>query len=566
MNDDVELGTAIAAIDNQINEALSSARRFRDVWGGGRLKSRSGFEALVLSSEEEIEHEFFKSGQDFFIRTHIVNPIMHSLFDLCRVQVSWPKSVIIFQADNDRYEQSNPIEFIVSAGDKRVGYRYTDLDNLSLDRVSRLMAEHSIERLVVVDWSGAEPSALKQSDHELRIGNSIRIDRVTSAELFDEFFPAGLYGEFISRVHSAIRQAEEIVGYQVVPRFSIPRLASFKTEMLDGIHKTISSLRDEDFECVNNKVKYGLTEKDQAMLDQAFFHDGWGRSLGGTKGFAKCLMTSEYLRAAFRQGGEFDYTSIVCGYLKAVEQLANELMLATLGTPGSESLYMATFKKRARFAQYHRAFGWSRDEPHVVFSSENQKYFETSLVSIANLLHDNEGAWRISESGRHFVLLRIRRFAKKDRNGYFHKDNFTDYDEVQKIRVDAISLLYFLVGGYSIPGNRHKQLQVLGMENVAYDNLYHKIEKIPLEDFALKFEGEGLVKSIRLSKQPATEYDEYGLVKSTILFIKVDGHWGFRERESGDTANNAEVLEVSRQHIPSKMWYVKHDGTAVQFW
>ena len=43
MNDDVELGTAIAAIDNQINEALSSARRFRDVWGGGRLKSRSGF-------------------------------------------------------------------------------------------------------------------------------------------------------------------------------------------------------------------------------------------------------------------------------------------------------------------------------------------------------------------------------------------------------------------------------------------------------------------------------------------------------------------------------------------
>ena len=104
MNDDVELGTAIAAIDNQINEALSSARRFRDVWGGGRLKSRSGFEALVLSSEEEIEHEFFKSGQDFFIRTHIVNPIMHSLFDLCRVQVSWPKSVIIFPADNDRYE------------------------------------------------------------------------------------------------------------------------------------------------------------------------------------------------------------------------------------------------------------------------------------------------------------------------------------------------------------------------------------------------------------------------------------------------------------------------------
>lgn len=569
MSNDVELGEAIAIIDEQIDKALAQTRRFRDVWGNGRRESRNGFKTLVQPPQEEIDYDFFRSSQESSIRSNLINPILSSLFNLYGIEASWPKGPIVVWSDNVSYEKVNPIEFVIAAGNERTGYRYTAPDNLTSGDIARLLRGLSIDRLAVIDWSGREAGSLKQSDNELCIGGSELITSITSAEFFDEFFPIGLYEEFVSRIRAAIRLGEEITGYQVVSRLSMPRLASFRTEMLSDVRKIIDGLEDHHDRLVisgRGRTEYRLSKKDRDVLDDAFFREGWGRSLSGTRGFAKCLATSEYLQNAFRQGGEFDYTAIVCGYLKAVEQLANDLMRATLGTPGSESLYIATYKRGRSYPRNHRAFEWQEETPHVQFTLQNERFFSTTLGPLANLLHDNEGAWRISDEGRHFVLLKLRAFADKDRNGYFHKDNFTDYEEVQTIREDAITLLYFLIGGYSIPGDRDRQLKVLGMENVAYDDMFFKLSRIRIQNFILKFEGGEPVKAIRLFKQPAVEYDEYGLVKTNVLFVRVEDHRGHHEWESIETVDKADVFEVGREHIPSEIRYVKRDGTEVRFW
>ena len=441
---DAKFDEAIVIIDKQISAALRTTRKFRDIWGNGKLSYRKhtgGFATLIQPTQEEVEYDFFKSSMEFSVRNNIVNPILDSLFKLYDIDAGWPEGPIIVWSNNARHEMTNPIEFAIRTNEGMVGYRYTVPDMLTAEEVDDILDAWSIDRIVVIDWTGERAEEPSKQNEELCIGGSDSVSRITSAEFFDEFFTAELYDEFISRIRSAVQTAEDIIGFQAISSLTMPRLAPFRASVIDEVQHVIDRLPEDLAVAGSDGTVYRLTDEDRTALNDAFFNDGLGRCLSGTKGFARCFTTSEYLRKAFSQGGEFDHTAVVCGYLKAVEQIADELMRATLGTQGSESLYIATFKRRN--CEYRRPFDWSDETPHVQFAYRNRRRFSTTLPPLANLLHDNATAWRISDEGRHYVLLKLRAFADKDRNGYFHKDNFTDFSEVQKIREDTIALMYF---------------------------------------------------------------------------------------------------------------------------
>lgn len=164
------------------------------------------------------------------------------------------------------------------------------------------------------------------------------------------------------------------------------------------------------------------------------------------------------------------------------------------------------------------------------------------------------------------MLLKIRDFAGKDRNGYFHKDNFTDLGEVNRIRQDAIALLYYLLGGYVIPGSKEKALETLGLKHVSYSEMYMKLAEIPLTDFVLEFEGLNLVKAVRPFEQPVIEYDDYGLVSSKIFFVRVDSYRGARERELTEAVSKDDLIVVDRDNMPSRVFFIKRSGERVQVW
>ncbi|WP_165172821.1 hypothetical protein [Adlercreutzia sp. ZJ242] len=572
MSSDDKLKEAIALIDRQIAKALRTTRGFRQVWSNGKLSYRKklgGFATLMQPSQEEVEYAFFKSSLESSVRNNIVNPILVSLFELYSIDASWPERSIIAWSNNISYERVNPIEFVITANSETVGYRYTTPDTLTSDDIADILKKWELDRIVAIDWSGDSTETLQQSDVELCIGNDEGITRISSAGFFEGFFSGELYVEFVGRIRKAVDKAEDIIGFQAISQLSMPRLAPFRAELAKDVRQVIEGLPNDLAAMDTADTVYHLSSEDHIALDRAFFNEGLGRSLSGTKGFARCFTTSEYLRKAFRQGGEFDYTAIVCGYLKAVEQLANDLMLATLETEGAENLFIHTHNtKDKKRHQTRTPFDWTSETPHVQFIPENKKLFDTTLASLANLLHDNKNAWRISDNGRHYVLLKLRAFAKKDRNGYFHKDNFTDSCEVNKIREDAIALLYFLIGGYIIPGSQNKQREVLGIKHVPYNDLYMKLSYIPMHvhNFVIEFGGHDPIMAIRLCEQPEIEYDEYGLVTSKVYFVKVDDHRGNHEWESIETVNKADVIEVSRESMPSKLHFVKRGGEQVRLW
>lgn len=569
MNADAQLEKAVALIDEQIASALRTTYKFREHWSGGKLDFRrqaGGFATLIQPSQEQVEYDFFKASIEFSVRNNIVNPILGSLFALYGIDATWPKGSTVVWSNNEKHESVNPIEFLISTNCETVGYRYTFPDSLTAMEVDEILDAWGISRIVVVDWSAAEIEELKRCPKELCAEGFDNVFQISSSGFFKKFFPEALYDEFVYRIRDAVVRVEDIIGLQAISSLSMPRLAPFRASLIDEIHRTVDGFPESNYTVQSNHTTFRLVDEDQKVLNKAFFDDGLGHCLAGTKGFARCLTTSEYLRRSFLRGGEFDYTSIVCGYIKAVEQLAYELMLATLGEPGSEKLFIATAKKGNRAVVYKRPFDWSREAKHIQFVESNKRWFSTTLVALANLLHDNKEAWRISDEGRHFVLLKTRDFAGKDRNGYFHKDNFTDLDEVNRIRQDAIALLYYLLGGYVIPGSKEKALETLGLKHVSYSEMYMKLAEIPLTDFVLEFEGRNPVKAVRPFEQPAIEYDGYGLVSSKVLFVRVDSYRGARERELTEAASKDDLIVVGRDNMPSKLFFVKRNGERVRFW
>lgn len=569
MNAGVQLEKAVALIDEQIASALRTTYKFRERWSGEKLDFRrraGGFATLIRPSQEQVEYDFFKASIEFSVRNNMVNPILGSLFAIYGIDATWPKGSTVVWSNNEKHESVNPIEFLISTNCETVGYRYTFPDSLTAMEVDEILDTWGISRIVVIDWSAAEIEELKRCPKELCVEGFDSVFQISSSGFFKKFFPEALYDEFVYRIRDAVARVEDIIGLQAISSLSMPRLAPFRASLIDEIHRTVDGFPESTYTVKSNHAMYRLVNEDQKLISKAFFDDGLGRCLVGTKGFARCLTTSEYLRRSFLQGGEFDYTSIVCGYIKAVEQLSYELMLATLGTPGSENLFIATPTKGKGAIEYRRPFDWSKKTRHVQFVESNRERFSTNLVSLANLLHDNETAWRISDEGRHFVLLKIRDFAGKDRNGYFHKDNFTDLGEVNRIRQDAIALLYYLLGGYVIPGSKEKALETLGLKHVSYSEMYMKLAEIPLTDFVLEFEGRNPVKAVRPFEQPAIEYDDYGLVSSKIFFVRVDSYRDARERELTEAVSKDDLIVVDRDNMPSRVFFVKRSGERVQVW
>lgn len=373
MNADVQLEKAVALIDEQIASALRTTYKFRERWSGEKLDFRrraGGFATLIRPSQEQVEYDFFKASIEFSVRNNMVNPILGSLFAIYGIDATWPKGSTVVWSNNEKHESVNPIEFLISTNCETVGYRYTFPDSLTAMEVDEILDTWGISRIVVIDWSAAEIEELKRCPKELCVEGFDSVFQISSSGFFKKFFPEALYDEFVYRIRDAVARVEDIIGLQAISSLSMPRLAPFRASLIDEIHRTVDGFPESTYTVKSNHAMYGLVNEDQKLISKAFFDDGLGRCLVGTKGFARCLTTSEYLRRSFLQGGEFDYTSIVCGYIKAVEQLSYELMLATLGTPGSENLFIATPTKGKGAIEYRRPFDWSKKLG--MFNSSNQ--------------------------------------------------------------------------------------------------------------------------------------------------------------------------------------------------
>ena len=518
-------------------------------------KKSSAFPILKLGNDAFYEYAYFERTLEWFVRDLLINKILRELFMIHDIKSIWLDNKNYVQYSTEAIEDIFPVEFTILTNGKKIGVRYADL---CTEEVDELMKKCEVERILQIKWVD-ELTDYEESQKEY--------DVITPTDFFKEYLSMSEYHLFMLKVLPAIEAANAEIGFETIPRLSLRYLSNFKADVDAFLCNTA-------FEQMRFQVLPGSKEKkplydqvlspdDYEILDRNFKQRGLYKALLGTEGFAKCFITAEYQFQVFKQGYSFDYTSVVCGYLKAVEQLLYKLLQINLDFPSQDVLWI---KKNSLIIPKEKYVLGETVQPNpetrkpkVVFKRELEEYFDITLGPMIRFLYDNKNGWEISDDGQSKVHSFLLYFASSCRNGYFHKENIDDFEMVSRIRNDAILIFYLLLGGYKLTGDHQKDMDKLGINDDSFDRMYKKIQELPrsVKKFILYFDGQKPLKAYRHFTQEATVYDNNGSVAaSEIIFVAVDEF----SRDEYDCAMQGRYREnefaLRRDNMPAKISYL----------
>lgn len=224
----------------------------------------------------------------------------------------------------------------------------------------------------------------------------------------------------------------------------------------------------------------------------------------GTKDYAESIITAEWLRDSMKKARAIDLTIIALGYFKAVEQLLYKI----LEVSGCE------------------------------YVSEDSTLGDMAIEFRDNL--DNLDLVRGDLIYKTRKYIRESIFDYKDlRNGYLHKHNIHEWDEIENIREATFNIIFLLLGGCVLTEERKNEL---GYSEKTFTDYYRLCEYVNFhsgELFFLDFD-DGREEQIGFGVfDRNARVDEEGMVYSGVYFKEI--------RENGN------VVCMKEEHLPHKI-------------
>lgn len=566
MKEKVALAQVETVIDKNVDVFLQKVKDISEIGPFAKSKKDTpGFPILKPANYEYYEYEYFEHSLEWYIRDHLVNAVFAELFDLYGIESTWPSNETIHvRFSNERIEDEYPFEFIVCQTGKNIGYRFTSLC-MENSQLKALFKKYHLEFIKTIDWS--DNDSIKSAKESYGVSEKYRtqVVNVTLKSVFKEYFSEEVFSVYISKARAAVEKAHFEIGLQTIPQLSLRYLSGFKADVLLSL--TESDFRSMRYQKTNeNGYTNGIVAdtiplEDYDIIDANFKTMGLYRALIGDEDFAKCFITSEYLYQIFKSGSNFDFTSVVSGYLKSIEQLLYKIMIFALASGGDDVLWIKAkkFKKDNPNFRNNPALLPNKKVSQVLFKTENEKHFDIALAPLIWFLHDNVNGWHISAKGREVAHSYLQNYSQECRNEHFHKDNIYNFNDVVRIRNNTLILLYLLIGGCKMSGSLEEDYKLLGIKDDSYNRLYKKLKEIDrsVKNFYLEFESSVEIKTVRLYSQERPSYDANGDVQSKIIFVKVDDFC--IEDYDKFLANISEEDKVilSRNNMPQKVWIVK---------
>ena len=233
-------------------------------------------------------------------------------------------------------------------------------------------------------------------------------------------------------------------------------------------------------------------------LFQSFFSDstledmqkqyvlkGFFNSILGNNEYSQSFITSEWLFHSLDGKRNFDYTSVISGYLKSIEQLLFKIVMLNIENNCKISMSKATdvvrkvknsnIRTYKRDGSYWKEIGLSdHNYIYIDLTQEQKQYMDSSIGAFEYFLRFNQHIF-IDPSTSETIADMVSCFRAECRNGYFHTHNLNDWTVVKKIRDNAIYLYFVLLGGIRVPLEKQNELGI--MSNDRFDELCKRIRE-----------------------------------------------------------------------------------------
>ena len=515
-------------------------------------------------------------------RVFLINPIFKMLMDVYGINNDWQYGNTFgkYTISTREYEMSSYVEFIAELNGENVGVRYTKA-SYSTEEVMIMNRDYQylyqkesipgfkkiskIDKLYALDWSGI--SELELEKIHLRDPNGRKLtEDMTVKKFFLSFFSKETYELFLQISKKAMSDAKDIIGLRVIPQLLPNNMLNFKQAILEKIDEYSMDVIRYDFE--DNSFEENMSKEDINIIKKSFYEDGLRESLIGNSDFAKSFITSEYLYMTMQRRLSIDYTVIVVGYLKSIEQLLYLLYVSAF--KGNEGMfYWDTCKGKKNFDDKLPNY---RQNPYDVPDKEKkqEKYYHKKknrkyapeIGELTRFLRYYHEMWRISEDGKEYVFKCLEDFRRSCRNSNFHKDNIepSQYSQVVRIRNNTLVCLYYLLGGFELLDDSIEKNEQLGIIDYRFECLYNDIRQRRIRFFEVCYEGTSKYVICYLNDDSDANYYETGELKNTQLkFLRTSYQKeDVNIKELNELMNNAEYVKentiiITRDTMPNKV-------------
>lgn len=473
-----------------------------------------GFPIFGVSSKDYHEQVYFQSYLESYTRK-MINGILKSIIDYeVSDEIKWPEfdySGIYNGYTNSEYESEFGFEFINV--DRKIGYRYS---SFHYDEIDSLLSPGSIENIKLVLWQDEVAS--------FEFGNDCA-SVITLWELFQELFEEmncdeikAMYDLFVEYATNAVEQANSMISLTTMPGFTSAYLHKNRVEIVSDLEKDVSSA--QSFYVKNTNYK-DTEEKSKDLvsvykLHELFLQKKYAYAFVGTTAYAKSFLTSEYLYRYFKKNPMFDYTPIVSGYIKSVEQLLFSIC--------------TTYRNTKRIWQDMGS--WTMGN-YKFFIDENEEIVRSEIRPVKSN-----------------ILACLESYRVESRNHLFHRDYFNDWERVEQIRKNTI-FLYFTLLGMIDEQLISENPKMLGILDDAYDRLFCAVDMARANCYAIEINGKVYSCMEKIQRSVGITYGWNGLIRNKIRFRKFD-------------YDHFVEIEISPREMPTSIWSCDSQGNKLK--
>lgn len=456
------------------------------------------------------------------------------------------------------YENSREIWSIIFENkEKEIVALKLSTQNLERFKEDDLLEKYGISRIQLISLKDTNPSKKERAISEYKCCSTGELLEIYELEnYFTDMFGSEVWEYYISQVKGIVHRVKQEVGFTVNGELNPKNLSYLKSTL-----KEIFREKEE----LNN---FSVFVNEELRLLDFFFNNKIYSALCGDEDFAKSFLTAEHLYRQAIGNSSIDYSIILTGYLKSLEQLLYLLVKKTMEI-SREELWITcsnstnlnkdnvNFRKKNRIINRKSKGRWQ-----VKLIPECERYFEVSMGSLVYCLTDNAKAWRVSQSNIENIRERLLNYAKKRRNKYFHKENLYDLSEVKEIRNETIKLLVLILGSYSISDSIEGDLNLLGARDFGFVEFYNKfiLSSGGNRNYRLVF-GDGreqtALLSLSIHNREERVYDKNGMLLSKLTFIKTKGfvssiNFGYQNFE--EKAIQQDFITIDKDNYPLEVY------------
>jgi len=325
--------------------------------------------------------------------------------------------------------ESEDVDFILEVEDKLKGVLISFTSNYMSNVHDEMM--HNIEQLIVVvlqDSMDEQPQFYKPNSNKYRnYKYKDSIKQITMRQFF-EMLGRDDYEDFKECVGRYNYEAEQKLGITVS---AIPTKKA--------VEKHREKIRKELLGYFYENELQTIFEENEILDMRKWFEKNY-EILISNADFARSLISSEWyydLQVMTDEG--IEQTAIVVGYLKSLEQLLCSVLLVLSEDENNEFMFFANKEGKEKTGQ-----------DRLPLNYDNQKLVLTMAKNILKAIKGNRKSVLRKTKMTDRVIEYLELYVEKTRNGYMHKDNLYEWNDIQNIRTKTYAVYFMVLGTFFI--------------------------------------------------------------------------------------------------------------------